>query len=312
MEEELSKTVIGQSEALSAISKTLRRSRVDLKDPRRPIGSFAFLGPTGVGKTLLAKALAEFMFNDAAALIQIDMSEYMEKFSASRMVGAPPGYVGYQEGGQLTERVRRRPYSIILFDEVEKAHPDVMHMLLQILEEGQLTDGLGRKVDFKNTIVILTSNLGAEFIRKGAGLGFGRTDAKADYETIKARMIEESKRIFKPELLNRLDDTVVFRPLGREEIERIFDLEVAKFVKRLAARKMDLRISPPARDFLLKKGFDPEYGARPMRRAVERYLEDPLAEKILGGHAASSDTIEVLVENDTLVFHVAASSAAAP
>jgi ATP-dependent Clp protease ATP-binding subunit ClpC len=312
MEEELARTVVGQDEALHAIAKTLRRSRVDLKDPRRPIGSFAFLGPTGVGKTLLAKALAEFMFNDPAALIQIDMSEYMEKFSASRMVGAPPGYVGYQEGGQLTERVRRRPYSIILFDEIEKAHPDVMHMLLQILEEGHLTDGLGRKVDFKNTIIILTSNLGAELLRKGAGLGFGRTDAKADYESIKARMIEEAKRVFKPELLNRLDDLIVFRPLGREEIERIFDLEVAKFTKRLAARKMTLRIDPPAREFLLSKGFDNEYGARPMRRAVEKHLEDPLAEKILGGHAVNAEAVEVLLENGALVFHLVAPSAAAP
>ncbi|MDZ4199760.1 MAG: ATP-dependent Clp protease ATP-binding subunit, partial [Kiritimatiellia bacterium] len=250
MEEELAKTVIGQPEALAAISKTLRRSRADLKDPRRPIGSFAFLGPTGVGKTLLAKALAEFMFNDSDALIQIDMSEYMEKFSASRLVGAPPGYVGYQEGGQLTERVRRRPYSIVLFDEVEKAHPDVMHMLLQILEEGQLTDGLGRKVDFKNTILILTSNLGAEFMRKGAGLGFGRADAKADYDLIRSRMLEESKRVFKPELLNRLDDSIVFRPLGREDIERILDLEVEKFRKRLAVKKIALKLTPEARDFL--------------------------------------------------------------
>jgi ATP-dependent Clp protease ATP-binding subunit ClpC len=312
MEEELARTVVGQDEALHAIAKTLRRSRVDLKDPRRPIGSFAFLGPTGVGKTLLAKALAEFMFNDPAALIQIDMSEYMEKFSASRMVGAPPGYVGYQEGGQLTERVRRRPYSIILFDEIEKAHPDVMHMLLQILEEGHLTDGLGRKVDFKNTIIILTSNLGAELLRKGAGLGFGRTDAKADYESIKARMLEEAKRVFKPELLNRLDDLIVFRPLGREEIERIFDLEVAKFTKRLAARKMTLRIDPPAREFLLSKGFDTEYGARPMRRAVEKHLEDPLAEKILGGHAVNAEAVEVVLENGALVFHLVAPSAAAP
>jgi ATP-dependent Clp protease ATP-binding subunit ClpC len=240
------------------------------------------------------------------------MSEYMEKFSASRMVGAPPGYVGYQEGGQLTERVRRRPYSIVLFDEIEKAHPDVMHMLLQILEEGHLTDGLGRKVDFKNTIIILTSNLGAEILRKGSGLGFGRTDAKADYESTKARMLEEAKRVFKPELLNRLDDLIVFRPLGREEIERIFDLEVAKFTRRLAARKMALRLSPPAREFLLRKGFDPEYGARPMRRAVEKYLEDPLAEKILGGHAVNAEAVEVLVENDALVFHLVAPSPAAP
>ncbi len=302
MEEELSRTVIGQTEAVAAISKALRRSRADLKDPRRPIGSFAFLGPTGVGKTLLAKALAEFMFNDPDALIQIDMSEYMEKFSSSRLVGSPPGYVGYEEGGQLTERVRRRPYSIVLFDEVEKAHPDVMHMLLQILEEGKLTDSLGRTVSFKNTIIIMTSNLGAEFARKGGALGFGGGDVKTDYEALKSRMIEEAKRVFKPELLNRIDDIIVFRPLAREEIVRILDLEVEKVRARMAAKKMELRLTAEAREFLIEKGFDPQYGARPMRRAVERYLEDALAESLLRGALTGSGVVEARVENGEIRF----------
>ncbi len=309
MEEELSKKVIGQAEAVAAIAKALRRSRADLKDPRRPIGSFAFLGPTGVGKTLLAKALAEFMFNDPDALIQIDMSEYMEKFTSSRLVGSPPGYVGYEEGGQLTEKVRRRPYSIVLFDEVEKAHPDVMHMLLQILEEGKLTDGLGRTVSFKNTIIILTSNLGAEFTRKGASLGFTTGDAREDYESLKQKMLEEAKRVFKPELLNRIDEIIVFRPLGREELVQILDLEMEKVRQRLAARGLQLKLTPEARDFLISQGYNPQYGARPMRRAVERYLEDPLAEHILRGDL-HGEVIEVRVENGQLVFSQPAGTAA--
>jgi len=309
MEEELSKKVVGQAEAVVAIAKALRRSRADLKDPRRPIGSFAFLGPTGVGKTLLAKALAEFMFNDPDALIQIDMSEYMEKFTSSRLVGSPPGYVGYEEGGQLTEKVRRRPYSIVLFDEVEKAHPDVMHMLLQILEEGKLTDGLGRTVSFKNTIIILTSNLGAEFTRKGASLGFTTGDQREDYESLKQKMLEEAKRVFKPELLNRIDEIIVFRPLGREELVQILDLEMEKVRQRLAARGLELKLTPEARDFLISQGYNPQYGARPMRRAVERYLEDPLAEHILRGDLRG-EVIEVRVENGQLVFSQPAGTAA--
>ncbi len=309
MEEELEKRVIGQTEALASISKALRRSRADLKDPRRPIGSFAFLGPTGVGKTLLAKALAEFMFNDPDALIQIDMSEYMEKFSSSRLVGSPPGYVGYEEGGQLTEKVRRRPYSIVLFDEVEKAHPDVMHMMLQILEEGKLTDGLGRTVSFKNTIIIMTSNLGAEFLRKGGGLGFGGTDEAADYAALKGRMIEESRKVFKPELINRIDEIIVFRPLVREDLIRILDLETEKVRQRLAARKIELKLSAEARDFLIAKGHDPQFGARPMRRSVQRYLEDPLAEHILRG-GVTGDAVEVRVEGDRLVFEQPAAAPA--
>jgi ATP-dependent Clp protease ATP-binding subunit ClpC len=302
MEEELEKSVIGQGEAVKTISKALRRSRADLRDPQRPIGSFVFLGPTGVGKTLLAKALAEFMFNDSDALIQIDMSEYMEKFAVSRLVGSPPGYVGYDEGGQLTEKVRRRPYSVVLFDEIEKAHPDVMHILLQILEEGKLTDSLGRSVDFRNTVVIMTSNIGAEFIRKGTGLGFGEQSSDAGYDRLKTHMLDESKRAFKPELLNRIDDIVVFRQLTREDVVKVLDIEVAKVTSRLASKKIELHLANSARDFLINKGFDPMYGARPLRRAVERYLEDPLAEEILKGHLSSAEVVEVTATEAGLKF----------
>jgi len=302
MEEDICRKVIGQNEAVSAIAKALRRSRADLKDPRRPIGSFIFLGPTGVGKTLLAKALAEFMFKNADALIQIDMSEYMEKFAVSRLVGSPPGYVGYEEGGQLTERVRRRPYSVVLFDEVEKAHPDVMHILLQILEEGRLTDSLGRSVDFRNTILILTSNLGADFLRRGRQLGFDEGGAEADYEKLKTQMLDESKRVFKPELLNRLDEIIVFRQLVKGDVQNILDLEVRKVRDRLAARKIELHLTESANDFLIRKGFDPALGARPLRRAVERYLEDPLAEEILRGNIGNAEAVEVTATEDALKF----------
>ena len=302
LEKDIEDRVIGQREAVGAISKSLRRSRADLKDPKRPIGSFIFLGPTGVGKTLLAKALAEFMFDNADALIQIDMSEYMEKFAVSRLVGSPPGYVGYEEGGQLTERVRRRPYSVVLFDEIEKAHPDVMHILLQILEEGKLTDSLGRSVDFRNTIVIMTSNLGSDFVRKGGGLGFGKSDASADYESLKRQMLEEAKKVFRPELLNRLDEVIVFRQLNRDDVIKILELEVKKIRDRLAAKNIEIHLADSARDFLLGKGFDPLYGARPLRRAVERYLEDPLAEELLKGNIIKSEVIEVTAADDHLKF----------
>lgn len=302
MEKEIEKTVIGQTEAVGAISKALRRSRADLKDPRRPIGSFVFLGPTGVGKTLLAKELAQFMFNDANALIQIDMTEYMEKFASSRLIGSPPGYVGHEEGGQLTERVRRRPYSVVLFDEVEKAHPDVMNILLQILEEGMLTDSLGRSVDFRNTVVIMTSNLGADFIRKGGKLGFGEKSEDADYETLKGRMMEEAKRVFKPELVNRIDDIIVFRQLTEADVVRILDVEMAKVHDRLAAKGIELRLADSAKQFLIKKGYDPAFGARPLRRAIERYLEDPLAEEILRNTIQAPDTVEVTSSEDKLEF----------
>jgi ATP-dependent Clp protease ATP-binding subunit ClpC len=299
MEDELKGRVIGQNEAVIAISKALRRSRADLKDPRRPIGSFLFLGPTGVGKTYLARNLAEFMFGDADALIQIDMSEYMEKFTASRLIGSPPGYVGYEEGGQLSEAVRRRPYCVVLFDEVEKAHPDVMNLLLQILEEGTITDSLGRKIDFRNTIIIMTSNVGASSIKRQTTLGFGAMAAdQADHEGMKDKILEESKRFFKPEFLNRLDDLVVFHMLEKVDLNQIVDLEVAKLVKRLAEKEVALTLTAEARDFLSAKGFDPAYGARPMRRAVERFLEDPLAESLLRGDVKPGDAVNVVKKSD--------------
>jgi ATP-dependent Clp protease ATP-binding subunit ClpC len=299
MEDELKGRVIGQNEAVIAISKALRRSRADLKDPRRPIGSFLFLGPTGVGKTYLARNLAEFMFGDADALIQIDMSEYMEKFTASRLIGSPPGYVGYEEGGQLSEAVRRRPYSVVLFDEVEKAHPDVMNLLLQILEEGTITDSLGRKIDFRNTIIIMTSNVGASSIKRQTTLGFGAmSEDQADHEGMKDKILEESKRYFKPEFLNRLDDLVVFHMLEKVDLNQIVDLEVAKLVKRLAEKEIALTLTQDARDFLSEKGFDPAYGARPMRRAVERFLEDPLAEALLRGSVKTGDAVNVVKKPD--------------
>ena len=300
MESELKSRVIGQNEAVVAISKALRRSRADLKDPRRPIGSFLFLGPTGVGKTYLARNLAEFMFGDADALIQIDMSEYMEKFTASRLIGSPPGYVGYEEGGQLSEAVRRRPYSVVLFDEIEKAHPDVMNLLLQVLEEGMITDSLGRKIDFRNTIIILTSNVGASTIKRQTSLGFGAmAEDQADQEGMKEKILEESKRYFKPEFLNRLDSLVVFHMLEKVDLNQIVDLEVAKLVKRLHEKDIALTLTDEARDLLAIKGFDPAYGARPMRRAVERFLEDPLAEALLRGDVKTGDSVNVVKKSDS-------------
>ena len=305
MEGELEGRVIGQDEAVRAISKALRRSRADLKDPRRPIGSFLFLGPTGVGKTYLARNLAEFMFGDPEALIQIDMSEYMEKFTSSRLIGSPPGYVGYEEGGQLSEAVRRRPYSVVLFDEIEKAHPDVMNLLLQILEEGMVTDSLGRKIDFRNTIIILTSNVGASTIKRQTSLGFGAMNAdEADFEGMTEKILEESKRYFKPEFLNRLDDLVVFHMLEKKDLDQIVDLEIDKLLKRLREKEITLQLDASARDLLVKKGYDPAYGARPMRRAVERYLEDPLAEALLRGDVKPGDTARVVCPEgkEELVF----------
>jgi len=299
MEENLRETVIGQNEAVVAISKALRRSRADLKDPRRPIGSFLFLGPTGVGKTYLARNLANFMFGDPESLIQIDMSEYMEKFSASRLIGSPPGYVGYEEGGQLSEAVRRRPYSVILFDEVEKAHPDVMNLLLQILEEGMITDSFGRKIDFRNTIIILTSNVGAESIKRQTTLGFNAmSEDEADFEGMKAKIDAVAKKHFRPEFLNRLDELVVFRMLEKESLNEIVDLEVAKLVKRLADKEIDLVLEESARDLIVTEGYDPDYGARPMRRAVEQLLEDPLAEAILSGAVKEDQHVTAKVKKD--------------
>ena len=283
VEVEMGKVVIGQREAVASLCKALRRSRADLKDPRRPIGTFALLGPTGVGKTLLAKTLAEQMFGDAKALIQIDMSEYMEKFNVSRLIGSPPGYVGYEEGGQLTEQVRRKPYSVVLFDEIEKAHPDVWNMLLQILEEGKLTDNVGRVVNFRNTIILMTSNVGSDTIRKQSALGFSPITDQNSYETMRERILEDAKKTFRPEFLNRLDDIIVFRSLTKPDLVEILDLEINKVMGRLKTRNIVLKLDEKAKDFLVTKGYDPAYGARPMRRSVERFLEDPLAEEILKG-----------------------------
>jgi len=301
MENELSRIVIAQKEGVTALCKALRRSRADLKDPSRPIGTFALLGPTGVGKTLLAKTVAAHMFGDEKSLIQLDMSEYMEKFTVSRLVGSPPGYVGYEEGGQLTEQVRRKPYSVVLFDEIEKAHPDVMNMLLQILEEGKLTDNIGRAVDFRNTIILLTSNVGAQTASQ-PNIGFTPSSEDGDYEAMKGNILEEAKRAFKPEFLNRLDDVIVFRSLPKSDLISILELEIAKVMGRLKHKQIDLHLTDAAKNFLVDKGYDPAYGARPMRRAVERYLEDPLAEEILKGTFQEQIPIQVIVEEDHLAF----------
>jgi ATP-dependent Clp protease ATP-binding subunit ClpC len=311
MEEDLKVRVIGQEEAVVAISKALRRSRADLKDPKRPIGSFIFLGPTGVGKTFLAQCLADFMFGDREALIQIDMSEYMEKFTSSRLIGSPPGYVGHEEGGQLSEAVRRRPYSVVLFDEIEKAHPDVMHLLLQILEEGKITDSLGRKIDFRNTIIILTSNIGAELIKKQGIMGFGAPKHdETNYDLMKDKILEEAKKVLKPEFVNRLDDLIVFHTLQRKELLVIVDLEIAKVAARIKNREIAIELEQSAKDLLIEKGYDPTYGARPMRRAVERYLEDPMAEEILRGNLKAGDKAKVVQKDGKLVFEVIESESA--
>jgi ATP-dependent Clp protease ATP-binding subunit ClpC len=310
METELQKAVIGQDNAAVAIARALRRSRADLKDPRRPIGSFMFVGPTGVGKTMLAKQLAAQMFGNQDALIQIDMSEYMEKFAVSRLVGSPPGYVGYDEGGQLTEAVRRRPYSVILFDEIEKAHPDVVQILLQILEDGRLTDSLGRTVDFRNTIIIMTSNVGAQLLQRQTSMGFAAAASSfSDAEKMREKVLEEAKRIFKPEFLNRISDIIFFRPLDRNDLTKIVDLETANFAKRLAERKITLEFTPAAKALLIEKGYDEKYGARPLRRAVEHYLEDPLAEALLRGEVKDGEPCVVDRDGDKLVFRQKAPAA---
>lgn len=301
MEEELKKRVVGQDEAIEAIAKAIRRTRAGLKDPRRPIGSFIFLGPTGVGKTELAKALAEYLFNDEDALVRVDMSEYMERFSTSRLIGAPPGYVGYEEGGQLTEKVRRKPYSVVLFDEIEKAHPDFFHLLLQVLDEGHLTDNFGRRVDFKNTILIMTSNIGTRHARKGKGLGFVRAEEE-DYEGMKERILEEVKRTFSPEFLNRVDEIIVFRPLSKEAVLRIVDILLGEVVERIEAQGMRLDVSGGAKSFLAEKGYDPVFGARPLKRTIQRYISDPLAEEMLEGKFEPGDTVRVVRRGDGLAF----------
>jgi ATP-dependent Clp protease ATP-binding subunit ClpC len=302
MEEELRKTVVGQDEAVSIISKALRRSRANLKDPKRPIGSFVFLGPTGVGKTLLAKAMAEFIFGDEDALIQFDMSEYAEKFTASRLTGSPPGYVGYEEGGQLTERVRRRPYAVVLFDEVEKAHPDVMHVLLQILEEGKLTDSLGRKVDFRNVVVIMTSNVGAVLLKKQSTVGFGAVDETAGYRGMKEKLLGELKKTFKPEFLNRLDDIIVFKSLRQDDLKKIVEIEVGKVSERLGAQDVRIVLDEKAKEYLILNGYDEKYGARPLRRAIEKGIEDRLAEEILRGRVKKGETVKITSDGKKLIF----------
>ena len=306
LENELQTAIVGQNPATVAIARALRRSRADLKDPRRPIGSFMFMGPTGVGKTELAKQLAAQMFGSQDAIIQIDMSEYMEKFSVSRLVGSPPGYVGYEEGGQLTETVRRRPYSVVLFDEIEKAHPDVVQLLLQILEDGRLTDSLGRTVDFRNTIIIMTTNVGAQLIQRQTTMGFAAAGASDfhDMDKLKEKVLEEAKRIFKPEFLNRINDLIVFRPLNKEDLLKIVEIEAAKVVKRLSARNIILEFSPESKTLLIEKGYDEKYGARPLRRAVEHYLEDPLAEALLRGEVKEGEPILVVRNGDKLEFQV--------
>lgn len=298
MEEVLKDHIIGQSEAIRTVCKAIRRSRADIKDPNRPIGAFLFLGPTGVGKTLLARQLAVHLFGGEDALIQVDMSEYMEKFAISRMTGSPPGYVGYEEGGQLTEQVRRRPYSVVLFDEVEKAHPDVMNLLLQILEEGKLTDSLGRKVDFRNTIIIMTSNLGADLIRKSTEVGFGAKDAAVDYLVMQEKIQGAVKKHFKPEFLNRLDGLVIFKTLDKQSLLSVVDLEFEKLKKRLLRKSIFLQLDEMAKQFLIDKGFQPEMGARPLRRVVEQYLEDPLAEKLLKDPRQNRKFLITVKEND--------------
>jgi ATP-dependent Clp protease ATP-binding subunit ClpC len=302
MEEALHKRIIGQEQAITAIARAIRRSRAGIKDPRRPIGSFVFLGPTGVGKSLLARALAEFMFGDEESLIQLDMSEYMEKFNVSRLVGAPPGYVGYEEGGQLTERVRRRPYSVVLLDEIEKAHPDVFNILLQILEDGRLTDSFGRKVDFRNTVLIMTSNLGAETIKKHGSLGFTQSKEEINYETMKMHLLDEVKRAFKPEFLNRIDEVIVFHPLSREELVKIVELEVGSVRERLREQGITIELDATAKELLVEQGFDPTFGARPLRRVIQRLLEDPLAEDVIAKRVKSGSSLRVFRKGDSLEF----------
>jgi ATP-dependent Clp protease ATP-binding subunit ClpC len=293
MEDELHNKVISQDQAVKAVAKAVRRSRSGLKDPRRPTGCFLFAGPTGVGKTLLAKALAEFMFGDSDALVQIDMSEYMEKHNVSRLIGAPPGYVGYEEGGQLTEKIRRRPYAVVLLDEIEKAHPDVFNTLLQVMEEGRLTDSFGRKVDFRNVILIMTTNAGAEAIKNESAFGFRKEDADTSYESMKERVMERIERAFRPEFINRLDDVIVFRHLTIEDLKRVIDLELKKVRERLLERGLKLELTDSAKEFLIKKGSNTDFGARPLRRAVENFIEDPLSEELLKGEFQGKDTITV-------------------
>ncbi|MFH0985250.1 MAG: ATP-dependent Clp protease ATP-binding subunit [Candidatus Omnitrophota bacterium] len=305
MEEELHRKIIGQDEAIRAISHAVRRSRSGLRNPRRPIGSFIFLGPTGVGKTLLARALADFMFGDQDAVIVVDCSEYGEKFNVSRLVGAPPGYVGYEEGGQLTEKVRRRPYSVVLLDEIEKAHPDVFNILLQLMEEGRLTDSFGRKVDFRNTIVIMTSNVGADLVRKQGDLGFAPKKDEMNYDGLKQKLLDETKKVFRPEFLNRVDDTIVFHPLTRQDLEQIIHIELKEVHERLKEKKIELVLSEEVLKFLIDQGYDPVFGARPLKRTIQRFIENVLAEEILGGKFEEGDKIVAEIRGERISFEKA-------
>jgi ATP-dependent Clp protease ATP-binding subunit ClpC len=306
MEEELHASVVAQEEAIKALSRSIRRSRAGLKDPNRPIGSFVFSGPTGVGKTELARALAKFLFADPQALIRVDMSEYMEKFSVSRLIGAPPGYVGYEDSGTLTKAVRRKPYSVVLLDEIEKAHPDVFNILLQVLDEGHLTDNYGRVIDFKNTVVIMTSNIGARDITKGRTMGFAAPDGRNAFERMAEKVKEEMTHVFNPEFLNRLDDVIVFHPLSEADIGQIVNILLKEVQKRLGDEELTLKLTEAGSAFLVKNGFDEKFGARPLKRAIQKYIEDPLSEKILVAEFAKGDEIEVDVaaSGDKLEFRV--------
>ncbi|HEU5394477.1 MAG TPA: AAA family ATPase, partial [Candidatus Methylomirabilis sp.] len=301
MEAELQKRVVGQLEAIRAVTRAIRRSRSGLKNPTRPVGSFIFLGPTGVGKTELAKALAEFLFGTEEAIVRVDMSEYMERFSVSRLIGAPPGYIGYDDSGQLTEKVRRRPFSVVLLDEIEKAHPEVFNLLLQILEDGHLTDSYGRKVDFKNSILIMTSNIGARQIGHQAPLGFTKGGEEQTYERMKETVLSELKKAFNPELLNRIDEVIVFHPLSKDHLKQIVDLMLKRLQSQLEDKKLTLAVADNAKEFLIEKGFDPTYGARPLRRAIQRHVEDLLAEEMLKGNFAEGSAVRVRAGEEGLI-----------
>ncbi|UCB42025.1 MAG: AAA family ATPase [Dehalococcoidales bacterium] len=316
MEERIHERLVDQEEAVTAISEAIRRSRAGLKDPRRPIGSFVFLGPTGVGKTELARALAQFMFDDENSMVRLDMSEYQERHTVSRLIGAPPGYIGYEEGGQLTEAVRRRPYRVILLDEIEKAHPEVFNTMLQLLDDGRLTDGHGRTVDFKNTVIIMTSNVGVELIKREAAIGFtgrkgGAAAQKQGYEDMKEKVMNEVRKTFRPEFLNRLDEIIVFHELTEEQLRQIVELMVKDLQQRLVERKLDLELTDEAKSWLAKAGYDPQYGARPLRRAIERYVENPLSSKVLGGEFKDGDTVMVDLQDEQLTFNVKVAKASA-
>ncbi|GMA44781.1 hypothetical protein GCM10025853_22380 [Tetragenococcus halophilus subsp. halophilus DSM 20339] len=304
LEKDLHERVVGQDEAVNAVARSIRRARSGLKDPNRPIGSFMFLGPTGVGKTELAKTLAESMFGEEDALIRLDMSEYMEKYSTSRLIGSPPGYVGYDEGGQLTEKVRSKPYSVILLDEVEKAHPEVFNTLLQVLDDGQLTDSKGRSVDFRNTILIMTSNIGAREIREETNVGFNVVDVKQDHEAMQKRILEELKKAFRPEFLNRVDETIVFRSLEKDEIHEIVKIMSKSVVKRMEEQDIQLKITPAAIDVIGEAGFDPEYGARPIRRALQKEIEDRLSEALLSGEIYFGSRVTIGASKGKITLNV--------